>query len=180
MLRVARFVSVAAHPLVTIPLTVALTTRNWRFTTVIAATTILPLVVIILLKVRRGTWSDFDVTHKGQRRGLYLACAPLLALAALVLWLIHAPAPLFRGVAAVAMMFGAGLLFSRWLKVSIHLMFAAYGATLIGWDYPWTLALAAIVIAALGWSRHALRCHTWAELAAGFAIGVAGALFVVS
>jgi hypothetical protein len=67
----ARTLSVAGHPFVLIPLTVALTTRSLRWAAIIAAGTILPLLWIIVRNVRRGTWSDAGVSRHDQRASFY-------------------------------------------------------------------------------------------------------------
>jgi hypothetical protein len=172
----ARALSIAGHPFLLIPLTVAAGTRSWKWAAVIAAATILPMIAIVRRNVRRGRWSDFDVSRRDQRAGLYLIAVPLVALSALALYLLGASAAMLRAVAAAAAMLAIGLAAHRLLKISMHMMCAAFCAALLARLYPWTPALTAPFTAAIAWSRWKLERHTLAEIAVGLALGVAAGI----
>ena len=173
----ARVLSTAGHPLLLVPLTVAAATRNWRWTLVIAAGTILPLFAIIVRNVRRGTWSDTDVSRHEQRPGLYLAAVPLLAVSAVVLYLIGAPASMLRPIATAVVMLLIGLVGNRFLKTSMHMMFAAFCGVSIVRVYPWSAIAIVPFVLAIAWSRRKLERHTRAEVAAGLLLGLAAGLY---
>lgn len=162
---VARVVSIAGHPFLLIPLTVAAATRSARWTAVVAAATVLPLTAVVLRNVRSGRWSDFDVSRHDQRRGLYRAAAPLLLACTAILRLLGATPMMLRATAAAAAMFLCGYLLNRWLKVSLHLMCAAFCAVLLGYAWTW------IAVAAIGWSRRKLERHTMPEIVVGLVLG---------
>lgn len=168
----ARALSLAGHPFFVIPLTVALLARSWRYAAIIAVTTTLPLALIIARNVRRGAWSDADVSRHDQRSSLYYAMIPVLLISGAVLYLTGASPDLLQGVIAGAVMLAAGLLANRFLKVSMHLMFDAYCAINIASVLPILSPLLVLFLAAVAWSRRKLDRHTWPELAAGTAIGV--------
>ena len=172
---VARAVSVAGHPLFLILLTVAAATRNWVWTAVLAAVTVLPMVFIMVRNVRRGSWSDLDVSRRDQRSGLYRVAIPLVAGTALLLYLMGAGPGMMRGLAAAAVMLVIGVLGNRFLKISMHLMCAAFCAVTLGHLYPLSPVLSVPVIAALAWSRRRLERHTWTEIAGGTVIGAVAA-----
>lgn len=176
----ARGLSIAGHPFVLLPLMVAIATRNWVWTAILAACTILPLFAVTLRNVRRGFWSDHDVSRRDQRTGLYRAIFPLVALSAVVLYFLGAGPQMMRGFAAAAVMMALGILGNRWLKISMHMMAAAYCGVTIAWLYPAAIWAIVPFVAAVAWSRHKLSRHTWAEIAVGLAIGTAAALFVVA
>ena len=178
-LRLAHAVSIAAHPFVLTPLTVALATRNWRWTAIIAGTMILPLTLVIARNVRRGAWSDADVSRRDQRSGLYWAAIPLLAVAAIVLLMQGAPASFQRGLLAVAFLFAAGLVGNRFLKISMHMMFGAYCGVILVRVYPWSAAVMVPLVAALAWSRWRLERHTPTEIAVGIALGAAAGIYAI-
>ena len=174
---VARVLSTAAHPFVLCPLTVALATRNWRWTAILAATMILPLSLVISRNVRRGAWSDADVSRREQRSGLYWVAIPLLAIAALVFRAQGAPASFQRGLLAVAVLFAVGLVGNRFLKISLHMMFGAFCSVILVRVYPWSAVVMIPLVAALAWSRWKLERHTPAEIAVGILLGTAAGLF---
>ncbi|HYI11664.1 MAG TPA: hypothetical protein VEK57_21585 [Thermoanaerobaculia bacterium] len=176
----ARFLSTAGHPFVLVPLMLAAATRNWVWTAAVSAGMILPLLVITLRNVRRGTWSDPDVSRQDQRSGLYRVGLPLLAATAVLLYLLDASPAMMRGVAAVAAMLLLGVLGNRFLKISLHLMIAAYCAVIIGDLYPRTIPFLLIALAALAWSRRKLERHTWMEVAVGTVIGAAAAWLAIA
>lgn len=175
----ARILSIAGHPFLLIPLMVAVATRNWVWTVIVGAVTILPLLAITLRNVRRGVWSDHDVSSREQRSGLYRAILPLLGISALLLWLMDASPRMMRGFAAAAVMLAIGLLANRFLKISLHMMAAAFCAVTIVRIYPNSIYAIVPFVAAIAWSRRKLDRHTWTEIFAGLAIGGAAA-FIAS
>jgi hypothetical protein len=143
------------------------------WSSVIAASTIGPLLAIIGRKVRRGAWSDFDVSRHEQRSGLYYAGLPLLALSGAILYFLDADPGLLRAVAAAIVMFTVALAGNRFLKTSMHMMVATFCAVSLVREYP-AAALAVVpFVAAIAWSRRHLERHTWAEIAVGIALGAA-------
>jgi hypothetical protein len=174
---VARAVSVAGHPLFLILLTVAAATRNWVWTAVLAAATVLPMVFIMVRNVRRGSWSDLDVSRRDQRSGLYRVAIPLVAATALALHLMGAGPAMMRGFAAAAAMLLAGVLGNRYLKISMHMMAAAFCAVTLGRIYPHSPILTVPCVLAVAWSRRKLERHTWMEIFVGTVIG-AGAAWI--
>ena len=175
----ARGISVAGHPFVLIPLMVAVSTRNWVWTAAVAAGTILPLFVIVLRNVRRGVWSDHDVSRRDQRGGLYRAALPLVVLSAVLLYFLDAGPRMMRGFGAAAAMLLLGVLGNRFLKVSMHMMTAAFCGVIIARLHPASTFAIVPFVAAIAWSRRKLERHTWAEVAVGLAIGAAAALVAI-
>ncbi len=172
--RLARLISIAAHPLVLSPLTVALVSRNWRWTATVMAATFLPISAVILWNMRRGVWSDFDVSRREQRSGLYWVAIPIFAAVAFLV-------PAFtRSMLALVCVLVIGLALDRFLKTSLHLMFAAFCAVLLWKVYPWSAFVMLAVLAALAWSRWSLKHHTPAEIAVGTLLGLAAGFYSVS
>lgn len=171
----ARILSIAGNPFILIPVMVAVATRNWVTTAIVAAVTILPVVAVTLRNVRRGVWSDHDVSRQDQRTGLYRVLLPLIGLSALLLWLMEASPRMMRGFAAAAVMLVVGFLGNRFLKISLHMMFAAFCGVIIVRIHPSSVYAIVPFVAAVAWSRRKLERHTWAEIFAGLAVGGAAA-----
>lgn len=172
----ARVLSIAGHPLLLTPLTVAFVTRSLRWTVLIGAATILPVTALILWNMHRGVWSDFDVSRRDQRSGLYWFALPLLALAAL---LLPAPPWFQRSMLALVAVLVIALALDRLLKTSLHLLFAAFSTVVMAGADVRSLALMLPLSAALAWSRWHLGHHTPAELALGSALGAAAGIVTV-
>ena len=175
-LRFARIISAVAHPFVLTPLTVALATGNLRWTAIIAGVTLLPIIAVLIWNVRRGVWSDFDVSRRDQRSGLYWLAIPLLLLAA---FLIDAPPAFTRGMLAVGVILVIGLAGNRFLKTSLHMMFGAYSAVILLRLSPWSALVMLPVVLALAWSRWRLKRHTLPEITFGTLLGAAAGLYVI-
>ena len=80
-----------------------------------------------------------------------------------------------RGVVATLGMMAVSAAATRWIKVSLHMAFAALAATapaLMRSPIGYALLLA---LPALGWSRLVLQRHTPLELVLGTIIGVSAA-----
>jgi hypothetical protein len=167
----ARAISIAGHPFVLIPVMVAIATRNWIPTA--SAATILPMFVIMLRNVRRGVWSDHDVSRREERGGLYRVALPLIGVSALLLWLLDASPRMMRGFAAAAVMLILGLLGNHFLKISMHMMAAAFFAVTIIRIHAHSIYAIVPFVAAIAWSRRKLERHTWTEVFVGLAIGTA-------
>lgn len=177
----ARALSVAGHPFLLFPLTVAALTRSVFWMSVIAATTTIPLLAISIRNVRRGRWSDLDVSRHEQRSSLYYAGLPLIGVGALILYLLGAGPELMRGALAGALMFTTGLIVTRWMKISLHMMSAALCAVWLVREFPMSAFTAIPFVAAIAWSRHRLRRHSWLEIGSGIALGtIAGVLSIVA
>ena len=179
LLRLATLLSLAGHPFVLVPATLLVTTRQWRWAAVIAATTTVPMLVVIARKVRRGEWSDYDVSRHEHRSGLYYAAVPLLILAAVVLYTLDAPRGIMRGLLAGSAMLAVGLAANRWLKVSMHMMFAAFCAVVIVKHFPLAAIAVLAALVAVGWSRRVLNRHTLAEVLVGSVAGAAAGVFAM-
>ena len=176
-LRIARVLSAVLHPFGIGPLTVAAATHSWRLAAAIAATIMLPLTVVLIRRTRRGEWTDFDVSKREQRPGLYYAAIPLVALAAVVVWQMGASPRFLRSFIAVGFLFAAGLAGNRFLKISLHMMFGAFCTVILARVYPWSLFLTVPLLVSLAWARWKLERHTPAEIAVGLLLGTLGGLF---
>jgi hypothetical protein len=174
-IQIAAFISTLLHPLLVIPVTVLVLTRDLGASAIIAAATVLPLLVLTLRNVRRGTWSNFDVSDRTQRSGLYAAAVPLTFVAAAILFATGAPPGLIRGTLVVGGLLLAALLLSPRLKTSLHMLFAGWCGVLIMRATPEAIWFVPLLIVALAWSRLCLKRHALAEVIVGLALGMLGA-----
>jgi membrane-associated phospholipid phosphatase len=183
---VARWLSIIAHPFVMVGVMVgaAVATRHsageaLRSVLIVAAFTIVPLLALMVRQVRAGAWKNADASNLSERPILYTV-GGLGSIALLVYLLVAQPqSHLLRGAAGFVMMFAVCAAVTRWIKVSLHVAFAALAATtllLIGSPAGWVLLP---IVPALAWSRLALQRHRPVEVAVGAVIGVLAGVAIV-
>lgn len=131
-----------------------------------------PFLYLVRL-VQRGAVTDLDVQRREQRPRPLLAAIAATGVGWLALQIGGAPLPL-RALACGA--WGELVLILvitlRW-KISIHCATAAGLAVLLWGTFNISPALAFVGVATIAWSRWRLRRHTWAQTAAGTALGSA-------
>jgi hypothetical protein len=182
----ARWISILGHPFVMITLLIVSVSQRVnpgvgavQSALLVAAVTILPVAILMWRQVRGGRWSNADASEVGERAVLFGVA--LAALGLLLLWLsVNDPRSfLVRGTLAVTLLLAVSAALTRWIKVSLHLMFASLAATtlvLLG------SAAGAVVLAGLpvlAWSRLALQRHRLSELLAGLALGLTAGIGLV-
>jgi hypothetical protein len=174
----ARALSIVLHPFATM-LAFALLAGgaggNRGEALLVAAAVIVPVAALTAQRRRSGRWRTVDASERAERPALYAVAGVAAAVAAAAVLLRGGPSAT-RPALAVLLVFALGAAASPWVKASLHVAFATFaGAALLalgvraGWVF---LALSP----PLAWSRLRLGRHTRAELAAGAAIGAAGAL----
>lgn len=182
---VARVISIAGHPCMlalvdaaAVSVKVLPPAAAARIIAVVALGVLVPLAAFVVWQVRRGKWSDVDASRPADRPALFIVS--LLLLGGLVAWLALSGAPtvLSRGVGgacAVVLVAGAAL---GHVKLSLHIAFATYSATVMSFVAPPVAAAIVVLIPFLAWSRLVLKRHSVGELVAGGVAGVAVALAV--
>jgi membrane-associated phospholipid phosphatase len=180
--RVARWVSVLGHPFVLVPLTTLYAVGRKSGLSdaagsagAVAIATVVPVLALVAIGVRRAAWSDHDVSDRSQRRGFYKALLVVLPLGSAALWVLQ-PA-LRRGIVASWGLILASMAANRFVKSSLHVAFAAFCAASVPLPAAGAIAAGAAVIA-IGWSRLALKRHTLLEVALGALIGTSAGLLL--
>ena len=121
-------------------------------------------------QVKTGRWAHVDASNRTERRSLnWFLIALLLASAVLVRLVLH---NLHMSVALVlsATLIGAALLLARWVKMSLHVAFAAFATSLL-WPDRWAVVGGLLITAAVAWSRLTLGRHVPADVLAGLLLG---------
>ena len=183
--RLAAWVSVIAHPFVLIPVLVAVVTARslppreaMVVVGLVVAGSILPMLWIIVRRVRSGAWTDHDVSVREQRTGMYPAALAVSAGTVVLLYASGVAPSIVRGTVAIFALIAVSALVNTRLKVSLHTGFAAFTAvSLLSVSRP--MGLAAVVVAlAVAWSRLELRRHTLPEVIGGALVGIGAALML--
>jgi membrane-associated phospholipid phosphatase len=129
---------------------------------------VLPPLVFYLVQLRRGAFSDMDVSVREERNQLYLV-GSITVLATLAgLALLGAPPPLMAvGVGTLVLGVVCGIVNLFW-KISMHAAGMGSLAT-VALLYAGALGLALWgLAAAVGWARVRTRNHTPLQVLAGF------------
>lgn len=180
----ARGLSIAGHPALVMPLTIVgrayLGNANVSlafWTAGLAALAAALAFGYSLLRVRAGAWEHVDASQPKERVQLNRVLVLLLAGCALLAWLRGAPSAVVMGIALSGAIVLCALLLRKQLKLSLHVAFAVFAASL--WWPIWpALGLAIGLAAGVAWSRLVLQRHSRAEVALGALIGgVCGAIF---
>jgi hypothetical protein len=178
----ARFISIAGHPFVLLPLAVGyVVSQRLSFEDALHTMGVLLgwfvlFGTYVVIQVKRGVWTDVDVSKQEHRPHMYLLAVPLGVASVLVMWWRGYPAPVLIGMGSAAAMMAAGAIINRWIKVSLHSAFAVYAVMIpvpvLG---PPGLMLLAIPLA-VAWARVAMGRHTRAEVLLGLVFGALAAV----
>jgi membrane-associated phospholipid phosphatase len=181
---VARVLSIAGHPALVVPGALFMAVagdapaRAVRTAVMPAALVAAAVMVYSLVQVRRGKWSHVDASVRTERRQLNLVLAAMLGAAAAALGLAGQPRPVVVGMASAAVLVAVAHAARQWLKTSLHVSFAIFGAAFL-WPRVAAMLLLVGLAIAVGWSRLVLGRHTPVEVIAGGLLGIAaGALFL--
>jgi hypothetical protein len=185
MKEIARWVSVLAHPFVMVALLVAVPAMRQSSRSAIqsvffvAASVVVPIAVLMFVQVRRGRWANLDASKSSERPILFMVA--LAGLIAGLGWLLlnDPQSFLVRGMLVVAAFLLLAAILTPWVKLSLHLAFAALTATalcLMGSRIGYALVA---VVPMLFWSRLALSRHLVHELVVGLVLGVITGIVLV-
>lgn len=123
-------------------------------------------------QVGSGRWSHVDASARSERYSLNILLATICASVAAMLWYVTGKPSLALGFALAAALVVMALLLMKWVKVSLHVAFAAF-ATAFLWPNRLAVVAGVVFIAALVWSRLALARHVAADIATGLLLGAA-------
>jgi hypothetical protein len=175
---VARWISILGHPFVLIPLLVAAVTVRWLppervavIVGIVLLVSVVPMLLLMSRRVRSGAWTNYDVSVREQRSGMYPVAMAIAGCTTLILWAIGTPRTVLAGVVATLVLIVIASVVNLWLKISLHTAFAVFTAiSLI--SLGWGVTVAGLVLAlAIAWSRLELGRHTWPEVVGGALLG---------
>lgn len=177
--RFARWVSVVGHPFILMPILTGviafnvLPLRQALIAELVAlGVVIIPAGLMTLYKVRRGTWTDLDVSQQHQRKQFYAILLPLLGLIAMIALIADVPVSIPLGATAIVLLVAIAYLLNPRIKVSLHTGFGMFVALTLFLINTW-LGIGAMALATLvAWSRIVLRRHTVAEVLVGGILGI--------
>jgi membrane-associated phospholipid phosphatase len=183
----ARAVSILGHPMLVLPLAalaVAITRGQGKSAAWMALGFALFAALVMSYswwQVRRGRWAHVDASGTGERRSLNRFLVVALVVSAILAMRYGHDRQLGLGLGLSAAMIAVAMLTARWWKLSLHMAFVVFAATLL-WSVAWWAGLAGFACAvAVAWSRLRLQRHLPRDLLAGATTGLlAGIAFLLA
>ncbi len=176
---IARAISIVGHPavLLLVAALVAATNRGSSLRQLLLVSGVIVILGGIVLgfswlQVRAGRWSHVDASARGERTSLNVFAGTLCLLGAALAWLLAHRAQMAIALAMSGAIFVIALAMARWVKVSLHVVFAVF-ATVLLWPDKLAVIVGALVTAALMWSRLVLGRHVAVDVIAGLVLGMA-------
>ncbi|MFB6617658.1 hypothetical protein ACIGFK_05465 [Streptomyces sp. NPDC085524] len=131
---------------------------------------------IVVLGVKRGALTDQHIRVRRQRT-VPMALSLVSVVAGItLLHVLGAPADVFALVVAMLVGLVSSLLVTIGWQISIHMSVAGGTVMILLLVFGAPVLPAALLAAAVGWSRLVLKAHTPAQLVAGSALGGTAAL----
>jgi membrane-associated phospholipid phosphatase len=176
----AQFISVIGHPLLTIPLfvlTVMFSKENNSTAMLVSFLIIgcffIPVTIRLFVKSRNGSYSNFDVSNRVQRKSLYAFSIPLLASVALILYITDQSRSICLSVLFALILLVVSMVVNFFVKCSLHVSLNVFLGALV-YSVNSKIAVAILLFTLLLiWSRIALGRHTCKEVIFGFVLGFA-------
>ena len=135
-----------------------------------------PVLIFLLRKLSKKQLTDFDVSHREQRAGVFVFGTSSIFAGFLALWKLGAPDVTLHMLVATLITLPIFALVTKFItKISIH-SGAMAGVTVVVAFYSWAWAFVWLGFTLLVmWSRVVIKRHTLSQVISG--AGVAGCIF---
>lgn len=147
---------------------------------IVAVVAAIPITFFMVWQARTGRWENVDASRPQERPRLFVVGLCVIAVMAAIVFRSPSIGFLSRGL------YGAGALFLiawallRWVKISLHMAFAAMAAIYLLRSAPaWGIALC-LALPLLAWSRITLKRHTPLEIVLGTLLGAGAAWAMIA
>ncbi len=184
-LPVARFISFILNPLaviVVVPFFLIYRTTNDLFAafnwTLYTMLFLMIMAVFILFNVRRGVFTDYDVSKREQRPLLFLVSLILAVVYLVGLFLFDAPSILYIVTFTVISGIVFASIINNWIKASMHVATIASLITALAIVYGSYYYLLLLLVPIVAYIRVKAKRHTIPETIAGAIFGSSLSLFM--
>jgi membrane-associated phospholipid phosphatase len=184
-LRVARFISLVLNPLaliIFVPFFLLYKSTgdlyaavNWTLYTLVF---LLIIAIFILICVRKGIFTDYDVSKREQRPLLFFVAIILALLYLFGLYLFNAPTILFIVTYGIIIGIIAASIVNRWIKASMHVATISAMLSALAIVYGRFYYLLLLLIPIVAYIRVKAKRHTISETIAGAIFGCALSLLL--
>lgn len=178
-MRFAKYISTFGHPLLTLPIFIAFVMfrfSNFQDAFFISFMTIgcifVPLILWMYFKSRNGSYTNFDVSERTQRKSLFLFAIPLLLIVTIIFFKTNQSRNLCLSVLFALILTIISQIVNIFIKSSLHVSLNIYLASLI-FTFDYKIGIIVLLFTGLlCWSRVKLDRHTKKEVLVGLLIGI--------
>lgn len=142
---------------------------KWSVATFVVSTIVL---LLITLGVRRGVFSDFDITIKKQRSSFFTLIFLTLSSYLVFLSIVEGPKILVLTTFAVATSAFIVNIITKWIKVSVHVASVTAFSVMLTLGYGGLYTLGLLSIPLTIWARIKTKRHTQKEALFGVFTGL--------
>lgn len=179
MRKFANIISNIGHPLLTIPIFILIVMFGFEgfskaalISFLLIGCVFIPLIIWMYIKSKNGTYSNFDVSDKNQRKSLFLFAVPLLLIITVILFATRQSKNLCISVLFALILLIISQITNFFVKSSLHVSLNIYLSSLI-FTVNYKIGIVVLLFTGLiVWSRVILGRHTIKEVLFGLSIGI--------
>jgi len=138
-----------------------------KWASISAALSVLPLFLVIVYLVRKGSLDAIFTNIRQQRTRIYLLAGLCAVTSCLTLAYSGAPSMLVVASAAAISTALLFMLINLWWKISLHTALVSASATVLIMLYGWAAVATVALVPLTGWSRIELEHHSLAQATTG-------------
>lgn len=179
MKKVAGFISIIGHPLLTIPLFVVIIlygsdgfSKATLNSSLIIGCIFIPIILWMYIKSKNGSYTNFDVSDQTQRKSLFWFALPLLLLVTIILFATNQSKNLCISVLFALILLVISQVINLFVKSSLHVSFNIYLSSLV-FTVNYKIGILVLLFTGLlMWSRVKLGRHSKKEVVVGMIVGI--------
>jgi hypothetical protein len=187
MKKVAGFISIIGHPLLTIPLFVVIIlygsdgfSKATLNSSLIIGCIFIPIILWMYIKSKNGSYTNFDVSDQTQRKSLFWFALPLLLLVTIILFATNQSKNLCISVLFALILLVISQVINLFVKSSLHVSFNIYLSSLV-FTVNYKIGILVLLFTGLlMWSRVKLGRHSKKEVVVGMIVGILISLMMLS
>lgn len=184
---IAKYISIIGHPFLTIPVFLLIilfaredVTNPGTLATMIIGGIFIPISVITYFGVKRGKYTNLDVSDQAQRQRWFMLSTVLVGAVTAMLWITQQDKLVCLAMTVSLFLMITSQVVNTVLKASMHVAYHAYLSFVIYFFNHWIGILFLLFLTVLAWSRLHLKRHTKPEVLFGLLLGVSfGAIFLI-
>ena len=179
MKKIAGIVSVIGNPLYTIPIFVLIVmfgkedfSKAVFISFLIIGCIFIPVILWMYIKSKNGSYSNFDVSDKDERKSLYWFAIPFITVIIVVMFATNQPKNISMSMLFALILIVTSQITNFFIKSSLHVSLNIFLSALI-FTVDYKIGVAVLLFTGvLIWSRLTLKRHTVSEVITGFFIGL--------